>query len=199
MMNPLEHFHRRRNLIAGVAGLALAACAPKEAFKSIDITGANYARDFELPDTEGKLRRLADFKGKVVVLFFGYTQCPDVCPTTLQELTQARQLMGPLGDRVQGIFVTIDPERDTPELLRNYMQSFDPGYVALVPNAQQLEQAAKDFKVYYKKAAGKTPTSYTMEHTAASFVFDPQGQIRLFTRYGLGAQALADDLKLLLN
>jgi protein SCO1/2 len=100
---------------------------------------------------------------------------------------------------VQGIFVTIDPERDTPEMLRNYMQSFDPGYVALVPNAQQLEQAAKDFKVYYKKAAGKTPTSYTMEHTAASFVFDPQGRIRLFTRYGLGAQALADDLKLLLS
>ena len=198
-MKPLEHIHRRRVLIAGVAGLGLAACAPKEAFKSIDITGANYARDFELPDTEGKLRRLADFKGKVVVLFFGYTQCPDVCPTTLQELTQARQLMGPLGDRVQGIFVTIDPERDTPELLRNYMQSFDPGYVALVPNAQQLEQAAKDFKVYYKKAAGKTATSYTMEHTAASFVFDPQGQIRLFTRYGLGAQALADDLKLLLS
>ena len=198
-MKPLEHFHRRRVLIAGVAGLGLAACAPKEAFKSIDITGANYARDFELPDTEGKLRRLADFKGKVVVLFFGYTQCPDVCPTTLQELTQARQLMGPLGDRVQGIFVTIDPERDTPEMLRNYMQSFDPGYVALVPNAQQLEQAAKDFKVYYKKAAGKTPTSYTMEHTAASFIFDPQGRVRLFTRYGLGAQALADDLKLLLN
>ena len=198
-MKPLEHFHRRSVLIFGVAGLGLAACAPKEAFKSIDITGANYARDFELPDTEGKLRRLADFKGKVVVLFFGYTQCPDVCPTTLQELTQARQLMGPLGDRVQGIFVTIDPERDTPEMLRNYMQSFDPGYVALVPNAQQLEQAAKDFKVYYKKAAGKTPTSYTMEHTAASFIFDPQGRVRLFTRYGLGAQALADDLKLLLN
>ena len=198
-MKPLEHYHRRRVLIFGVAGLGLAACAPKEAFKSIDITGANYARDFELPDTEGKLRRLADFKGKVVVLFFGYTQCPDVCPTTLQELTQARQLMGPLGDRVQGIFVTIDPERDTPEMLRNYMQSFDPGYVALVPNAQQLEQAAKDFKVYYKKAAGKTPTSYTMEHTAASFIFDPQGRVRLFTRYGLGAQALADDLKLLLN
>jgi protein SCO1/2 len=190
---------RRRYLWACLSGLGLAACGQKPAFKSIDITGANYARDFELPDTEGKIRRLADFKGKVVVLFFGYTQCPDVCPTTLQELTQARQLLGPLRDRVQGIFVTIDPERDTPEMLRNYMQSFDPGYVALVPNAQQLEQAAKDFKVYYKKAAGKTPTSYTMEHTAASFVFDPQGRIRLFTRYGLGAQALADDLKLLLS
>jgi protein SCO1/2 len=190
---------RRRYLWACLSGLGLAACGQKPAFKSIDITGANYARDFELPDTEGKIRRLADFKGKVVVLFFGYTQCPDVCPTTLQELTQARQLLGPLGERVQGIFVTIDPERDTPEMLRNYMQSFDPGYVALVPNAQQLEQAAKDFKVYYKKAAGKTPTSYTMEHTAASFVFDPQGRIRLFTRYGLGAQALADDLKLLLS
>ena len=198
-MKTVALLKRRRVLAGALFVLSLVACAPKEAFKSIDITGANYARDFELPDTEGKLRRLADFKGKVVVLFFGYTQCPDVCPTTLQELTQARQLMGPLGDRVQGIFVTIDPERDTPEMLRNYMQSFDPGYVALVPNAQQLEQAAKDFKVYYKKAAGKTPTSYTMEHTAASFIFDPQGRVRLFTRYGLGAQALADDLKLLLN
>ena len=190
---------RRRYLWACLSGLGLAACGQKPAFKSIDITGANYARDFELPDTEGKIRRLADFKGKVVVLFFGYTQCPDVCPTTLQELTQARQLLGPLGNRVQGIFVTVDPERDTPEMLRTYMQSFDPGYVALVPNAQQLAQAAQDFKVYYKKAAGKTATSYTMEHTAASFVFDPQGRIRLFTRYGLGAQALADDLKLLLT
>jgi protein SCO1/2 len=189
---------RRTLLTATAAASLLAACdSAKPAFKSIDITGANYAKDFELPDTEGKVRRLADFKGKVVVLFFGYTQCPDVCPTTLTELTQARKLLGPLGERVQGVFVTIDPERDTPEVLRQYMQSFDPGYVALVPNAEQLAAAAKHFKVYYKKAEGKTPTSYTMDHTAASFVFDAQGHIRLFTRYGLGAQALADDISLL--
>ena len=139
------------------------------------------------------------FRGQAVVLFFGYTQCPDVCPTTLQELSQARQLLGPLGDRVQGVFVTLDPERDTPDVLRAYMQSFDAANVALVPNAEQLAQAAKNFKVYYKKTEGKTPTSYTMDHTAASFIFDPQGRIRLYTRYGLGAQALADDLRLLLK
>jgi protein SCO1/2 len=175
------------------------ACGDKLSFKSIDITGANYAQDFELPDTSGQIRRLADFRGQAVVLFFGYTQCPDVCPTTLQELSQARQLLGPLGDRVQGVFVTLDPERDTPDVLRAYMQSFDAANVALVPNAEQLAQAAKNFKVYYKKTEGKTPTSYTMDHTAASFIFDPQGRIRLYTRYGLGAQALADDLRLLLK
>ena len=198
MTQPCVHLKRRTLLAATAAAGLLAACdSSKPAFKSIDITGANYAQDFELPDTEGRVRRLSDFKGKVVVLFFGYTQCPDVCPTTLTELTQARQLLGPLGDRVQGVFVTIDPERDTPEVLRQYMQSFDPSYVALVPGADQLAQAARQFKVYYKKSEGKTPTSYTMDHTAASFVYDAQGRIRLYTRYGLGAQALADDLRLL--
>jgi protein SCO1 len=198
MIQPFVVLKRRTLLsITAAAGLLSACDGAKLAFKSIDITGANYAQDFELPDTEGRVRRLADFKGKVVVLFFGYTQCPDVCPTTLTELTQARQLLGPLGERVQGVFVTLDPERDTPEVLRRYMQSFDPSYVALVPNAEQLAQAAKHFKVYYKKSEGKTPTSYTLDHTAASFIFDDQGRIRLYARYGLGAQALADDLKLL--
>ena len=189
----------RRTLLAGASLPWLLACGDKLSFKSIDITGANYAQDFELPDTSGQIRRLADFRGQAVVLFFGYTQCPDVCPTTLQELSQARQLLGPLGDRVQGVFVTLDPERDTHDVLRAYMQSFDAANVALVPNAEQLAQAAKNFKVYYKKTEGKTPTSYTMDHTAASFIFDPQGRIRLYTRYGLGAQALADDLRLLLK
>ncbi|MEY2620560.1 MAG: hypothetical protein RIT26_380 [Pseudomonadota bacterium] len=191
----------QRRAILGLALVlgGLTACQDTPGFKSIDITGANYALDFELPDTQGRTRRLADFQGKAVVLFFGYTQCPDVCPTTLQELTQARQLLGPLGDRVQGVFVTLDPERDTAELLQAYMGSFDPGYVALVPNADQLAQAAKHYKVYYKKVDGKTPTSYTIDHTAASFIYDPQGRIRLYTRYGLGAQALADDLRRLLK
>lgn len=190
---------RRRTLLGAGLTLPLWGCGPKLHFKSIDITGANYALDFELPDTEGRLRRLADFRGKVVVMFFGYTQCPDVCPTTMQELTQARQMLGAKGDAVQGIFVTIDPERDTPEVLREYMKSFDTSYVALVPQAEQLATVAKDFKVYYKKSPGQTPSSYTMDHTAASFVYDAQGRIRLYTRYGLGAQALADDLKLLMG
>ncbi len=199
MTQPFGFLARRTLLATAVAAALLAACDPKPAFKSIDITGANYAQDFELPDTEGRVRRMADFKGRVVVLFFGYTQCPDVCPTTLTELTQARQLLGPLGERVQGVFVTLDPERDTPELLRAYMQSFDPSYVALVPDASQLAQAAKHFKVYYKMSEGKTPTSYTMDHTAASFIFDAEGRIRLYTRYGLGAQALAEDLRALIK
>lgn len=189
----------RRTLMSAAFLPCLLACGDKLSFKSIDITGAKYAQNFELPDTSGQIRRLADFRGQAVVLFFGYTQCPDVCPTTLQELSQARQLLGSLGERVQGVFVTLDPERDTPDVLRAYMQSFDTSNVALVPNAEQLAQAAKDFKVYYKKTEGKTPTSYTIDHTAASFIFDPQGRIRLYTRYGLGAQALADDLRLLLK
>ncbi len=197
-MTSIPCLHRRNLLLAGLS-VPLWGCGPKLSFKSIDITGANYAQDFELPDTGGRVRRLADFRGKVVVLFFGYTQCPDVCPTTLQELTQARQLLGAKGEAVQGIFVTIDPERDTPEVLREYMKSFDASYVALVPSAEQLAVAAKHFKVYYKKSPGQTPTSYTMDHTAASFVYDAQGRVRLYTRYGLGAQALADDLKLLLG
>jgi protein SCO1/2 len=189
---------RRTALVSTLAWVGLGACQSKAHFKSIDITGANYAQNFELPDTEGHVRTLAEFKGKLVVLFFGYTQCPDVCPTTLQELTQARQLLGVKADRIQVIFITLDPERDTTEVLREYMKSFDSSYIALVPDAQQLAQAAREFKVIYRKVPGQTGTSYTMEHTAASFVFDTQGHIRLFTRYGMGAKSLAEDLQQLL-
>lgn len=185
---------------AAAAATLLAACADsKPQFKSIDLTGADYAKDFQLPDAEGRTRSLQDFRGKAVVVFFGFTQCPDVCPTTLTELAQAKKLLGPDGERVQGVFVTVDPARDTPEVLKAYMANFDPGFVALRGSPEQLEAVAKDFKVYYKKVEGKTPTSYTMEHSAASFVFDPQGRLRLYTRYGSGVQALADDLKLLLS
>jgi protein SCO1/2 len=189
---------RRTALTSTLALAFLNACQSKAHFKSIDITGANYAQDVELPDTEGRVRRLAEFKGKLVVLFFGYTQCPDVCPTTLQELTQARQHMGAKADQVQVIFITLDPERDSPEVLREYMKSFDPGYIALVPNPEQLAKAAHEFKVIYRKVPGPTGTSYTMEHTAASFVFDTQGRIRLYARYGMGPQAMAEDLLQLL-
>lgn len=185
---------------AAAAATLLAACADsKPQFKSIDLTGADYAKDFQLPDAEGRTRSLQDFRGKAVVVFFGFTQCPDVCPTTLTELAQAKKLLGPDGEHVQGVFVTVDPARDTPEVLKAYMANFDPGFVALRGSPEQLEAVAKDFKVYYKKVEGKTPTSYTMEHSAASFVFDPQGRLRLYTRYGSGVQALADDLKLLLS
>jgi protein SCO1 len=193
---------RRRllQLIAAgsVPGL-LAACGDrKPQFSAVDLTGADYAKDFQLPDVDGKPRSLADFRGKAVVVFFGYTQCPDVCPTTLAEIAEAKKLLGPDGQKVQGIFITVDPERDTPEVLKQYVANFGPDFVALRGTPEQAAAVAKDFKVYFKKVEGKAPGTYTMDHTAASFVFDPQGRLRLYTRYGSGAQALAGDLKLLL-
>jgi protein SCO1/2 len=187
------------------AALALAACdrvpvgADKPAFKAVDITGADYARTLSLPDAEGKIRTLADFKGKVTVVFFGYTQCPDVCPTTMAELAEVKRSLGKDGERVQGVFVTIDPERDTPQLLKNYITAFDPSFVALRGSDAQTKAVAKEFKVYYAKVEGRTPGSYTMDHTAGSFIYDTQGRLRLFTRYGGGAQALASDMRALLN
>jgi protein SCO1 len=191
----------RRRLITAAGLLPLAACkpAPKaEAFKGIDITGAEYANDFALADTDGKLRRIADFKGKVTVVFFGFTQCPDVCPTTMLELAGVRKALGADGDRVQGIFVTVDPERDTPAVLKAYVDNFGAGFVALRGDAEQTKAVAKHFKVFYAKVPGKTEGSYTMDHTAGSYIFDAAGKIRLFTRYGTGAEALQHDLKLLL-
>jgi protein SCO1/2 len=190
---------RRRTLLA-LAAAAVAACTEsKPQFKAIDLTGADYAKDFQLPDQDGKMRSLKDFRGKLVVLFFGYTQCPDVCPTTMAELAQAKQLLGPDGDKVQGLFVSIDPERDTPEVLKAYMANFDPTFLALRGTPEQLAATAKEFKIYYKKVDGKTPGTYTMDHTAASYVYDTQGRLRLYTRYGTGPQALASDLQLLLK
>lgn len=190
----------RRTSLAIISVAVLSACGQnKPQFKAIDLTGADYARDFQLVDHNGQQRSLKDFHGKLVVLFFGYTQCPDVCPTTMAELAEAKKLLGKDGDKVQGLFVTLDPERDTPEVLKAYMASFDPGFLALRPTPQQLPELAKEFKIYYKKVEGKTPTSYTMDHTAASYVYDAQGRLRLYTRYGTGPQALASDLKLLLQ
>jgi len=199
-----------RRALAVLAALAaaamLAGCdrllpggASKPAFKGIDITGAEYARTLSLPDVDGQLRTLADYQGKLVVVFFGYTQCPDVCPTTMAELAEVKRSLGEDGARVQGIFVTVDPERDTPELLKAYVANFGPDLVGLRGTPEQTLAAAKEFKVFFAKNEGKTATSYTVDHTAGSYVFDTQGKVRLFTRYGTGAQALADDLKLLLK
>ena len=185
---------------AGATGL-LSACsdsAPK--FAAIDVTGADYARDFSLTDHNGQTRSLKDFKGKVVVLFFGFTQCPDVCPTSMNELAEVKKMLGKDGDRLQGLFVTVDPERDTPEVLKAYMGNFDPSFLALYTTTpEQLAALAKDYKVYYKKVDGKTPTSYTMDHSAGSYVYDTEGKLRLYTRYGTGVQPLVDDIKLLLK
>jgi len=179
---------------------ALAACSPDTLkFKSIDITGADYAKGFMLADHNGAQRTLADFKGKAVVVFFGFTQCPDVCPTALADLAEVKRLLGPQGDKLQGIFVSVDPERDTPEVLKAYMANFDPGFLAMRPTPAQLPEVARAFKIFYKKVEGQTPTSYTMEHSAGSYVFDTQGRVRLYTRPAIGAQGLAEDIALLLK
>jgi protein SCO1/2 len=190
----------RRLLLSSFALLALAACSPdKPKFNGIDVTGADYAKGFTLTDHNGQSRSLSDFKGKVVVLFFGYTQCPDVCPTSMTELAEVKRLLGADADKLQGVFVTVDPARDTTELLKAYMGNFDPTFLAFVPTADELPVVAKQFKIYYKKVEGQTPTSYTMDHSAGSYVYDTQGNLRLYSRYGSGAKVLAQDIQTLLK
>lgn len=186
-------------VLAVLSGLLSACSEQKPSFQAIDVTGATYARDFALTDHNGQVRHLADFKGKIVVLFFGYTQCPDVCPTTMAELAEVRKALGKDGDKVQGLFVSVDPARDTPEVLKAYMGNFDSTFLALYTTPEKLAELAKDFKVYYKKVDGKTPTSYTMDHSAGSYIYDTQGQLRLFTRYGTGPQPLIADIQQLLK
>lgn len=182
------------------AGSLLSACSKEgPTFRGVDISGANYARDFALTDHHGQLRRLQDFRGKVVVVFFGYTQCPDVCPTSLQELAQAKELLGKDGERLQGIFISLDPARDQPDMLKAYMANFDPSFLALRPTPEQLPALTKDFKIYYKKVDGPTPTSYTLDHSAGSYLYDTTGQLRVYARYGSGAQTLAADVRSLLQ
>jgi protein SCO1 len=190
----------RRFLCAALAVLALAACSPeKPKFNSIDITGADYAKGFTLTDHNGQSRSLSDFKDKVVVVFFGYTQCPDVCPTSMTELAEIKRLLAHDGDKLQGVFVTVDPARDTIELLKAYMTNFDPSFMAFTPTNEQLAVVAKDYKIYYKRVEGKTPTSYSMDHSAGSYVYDTRGHLRLYSRYGMGAKPLAEDIQTLLK
>ncbi len=171
---------------------------PREPFQNTDLTGLPYAKDFALTDHTGKARKLADFKGKVVLMFFGYTQCPDVCPTTLSEMAQVMQQLGPQADQVQVLFVTVDPERDTQPLLAQYVPAFDARFLGLYGSAAQTDAVAKEFKVFYAKVPGKAAGSYSMDHTAASYVFDKQGKIRLLVRNGQGTESMLHDLKLLL-
>lgn len=187
-------------VLAGVIGILSACSDNKPQFAAIDVTGADYAKDFQLTDHNGQPRSLQDFRGKVVVMFFGYTQCPDVCPTSMTELVEVKKLLGADGDKLQGLFVSVDPERDTPALLKAYMANFDPTFLALYAGSpEKLAALAKDYKVYYKKVEGKTPTSYTMDHSAGSYIYDTAGRLRLYTRYGSGAPAMASDIKLLLQ
>jgi protein SCO1/2 len=189
----------RHWLGAALAVVVLAGCnGSGPSFKNTDITGAGYGKDFTLTDHTGKTRTLADFRGKVVVVFFGYTHCPDVCPTTLADLKVAREQLGEDGKRVQVLFVTVDPERDTRELLSNYVPAFDPSFLGLYGDPAATARVAKEFRVFYQKVPGKTPDSYTVDHTAGSYVFDPQGRLRLLVRPG-NVPNLVADLKTLLN
>ena len=189
-----------------LAGLALAAATiaagcdsqPRTPFNGVDVTGSDMGRELHLLDFNGKPRSLEEFRGKVVLVTFGYTQCPDVCPTTMLELAQVKKELGADGARVQGVFVSVDPERDTPEILKAYVGNFGPDFVALRGTPEETKAAAKAFKVFYSKVPGKTETSYTIDHTAGEYVFDTRGRVRLFTRYGSGAEALKNDLKILL-
>jgi protein SCO1/2 len=175
----------------------VAGCAPP-AFKSVDITGAQYARDFSLEGPAGARRALADYRGKVVVVFFGFTQCPDVCPTTLSDLAEVKKRLGPDGDKLQVVFITLDPERDTSELLAQYVPAFDSSFVGLRGSAEQTAAAAREFKIFYQKVPGKTATSYTLDHTAGAYVFDKDGRVRLFVRHGTGVDDIAADIRQLL-
>jgi protein SCO1 len=185
---------------AALLALLVAACGPgNPRFQASDVTGVAFGRDFKLTDHNGKPRTLADFRGKVVVMFFGYTQCPDVCPTTLSDLTAALQKLGADAERVQVLFVTIDPERDTPDLLSHYVPAFNPTFLGLSGDAAATAATAREFKVLYQKQPGSTPDSYSMDHSAGTFIFDSQGRLRLFVSQGQGPEVFAHDIRELLR
>jgi protein SCO1/2 len=187
---------------AGIAliALALAACDPQgPKFQASDVTGASFGRDFALTDHNGKPRTLADFRGKAVVVFFGYTQCPDVCPTTLAALAETMKQLGPDADRVQVLFVTVDPERDTRELLAQYVPAFDRRFLGLFGDADATARVAKEFKIVYQKQPGTSPGNYTIDHSAGTYVFDPQGRLRLFVGLTQGPDVFTHDLRELLR
>jgi len=184
-----------------MAAFTLAGCQrdpQPPAFQATDITGAAFARDFRLTDHNGQVRTLADFQGKAVAVFFGYTHCPDVCPTTLADFALALQQLGPQADRVQVIFVTVDPQRDTPELLKQFVPAFNPGFLGMVADEVTLKQLAKEYKVVYQKTSVKGTGDYLIDHSAGTYVYDPQGNLRLLMPYGSSPEAIAQDLKTLL-
>ncbi|CAG4884508.1 putative Cytochrome oxidase biogenesis protein Sco1/SenC/PrrC, copper metallochaperone [Georgfuchsia toluolica] len=187
-----------RALLLALA-ILLAACSPESAhFNATDVTGGDWGRDFRLADASGKTRQLADFKGKAVVIFFGYVQCPDVCPTTMNKLREVMEALGGEADRVQVLFVTLDPERDTPELLAQYVSAFDARFLGLYGDPDKTAAMAKDFRVFYQKQAGSKPGRYTIDHTAGLYIYDPQGRLRLFVASDEEAAKIAADLRQLL-
>lgn len=184
--------------VLAVFALALAGCAEPAHFYATDITGVDWGKDFALTDHNGKPRHLSDFKGKAVVLFFGYTQCPDVCPTNMVAMKETMKVLGPDASRVQVLFATLDPARDTPQLLAQYVPWFDPSFLGLWGDEKTIAATAADFKVYFAKQPGKAPGSYSIDHTASSYVFDPAGTLRLTVRHGESPEHIAADLRQLL-
>ena len=185
-----------RQLLASLAVvLAIAGCEDgRPQFRHTDVSGADYAKDFSLTDHNGRNVTLADYRGKVVTVFFGFTQCPDVCPTALAEMRAVMDKLGADSAKLQVLFVTIDPDRDTQDLLSKYVPAFHPAFVGLRGNAAATAKMAKDFKVFYQKAPGKTPGSYSMDHSAGTYVFDPQGRLRLFARPPSPAETASDSV-----
>jgi protein SCO1/2 len=180
--------------------VAVAACGPASPkFQGSDVTGATFGRDFSLIDHHGKARTLADFRGKAVVVFFDYTQCPDFCPTTLSELAAAMKMLGPDASRVQVLFVTVDPARDTQDVLAHYVPAFDPSFLGLYGDDKATSEVAREFKIIYQKQPGREPGSYTVDHSAGTYLFDPQGRLRVYENYGPGPAVYAHDLRELLN
>ena len=179
---------------------SLAACGPsRTTFSGTDVTGATFGRGFDLEDHNGVRRTLADFRGKVVVLFFGYTHCPDVCPTTMAALAQAMKDLGEEGRRVQVLFVTVDPQRDTREILARYVPAFDPTFLALRGDAQQTERVTKEFKILVQQNAGSSPGSYSVDHSAGTYLFDPEGRLRVYVSYGQAPEVFVHDIRALLQ
>ncbi len=188
--------------LALIIAILAAGCKPpdpQELFQSTDVAGANFAKDFQLTDHQGKQRTLSDFKGKVVILFFGYIHCPDICPTTLSDLATVVERLGPDGDQVQVLFATLDPERDTPETLAKFVPAFNPKFIGLYGTPQEIEKTAQEYKLLYTKQAGKAPSDYTLDHSSGTYIYDQQGKLRLYASYGLGVDALVADIKTLLG
>jgi protein SCO1/2 len=190
-----------RHCLAAFAVVLLFGCGAQSGpkFEATDVTGADFGRNFALTDQNGKPRTLADFRGKAVVVFFGYTQCPDVCPTTMAALKQAMEKLGPDADRVQVLFITVDPERDTQDLLSKYVPAFDPRFLGLYGDADATARTAKEFRVIYQKVPGTTPGQYSMDHSAGTYIYDPQGRLRLYVGQAQGVDVFAHDLKALLD
>lgn len=201
-MKLVDRFVRGVWIVAACLVLALAACsrsAPQEKFQASDITGVTWGRDFHLVDPVGTPRSLADYRGKVVMLFFGYTNCPDACPMTMAKMAQAVDRLGADGLRVQGLFVTVDPARDTPTVLQRYAPAFHPTFVGLRADAATTANTAKDFKVFYELQKPSAQGFYTVDHTSGIFVFDTQGRLRIFMGDKVWVDAMVHDLKLLLK